>query len=46
MTFITGLTQAGVSVFGLFTMDPALFTFALFAIVFGGLNLIEFKRFA
>lgn len=37
--------QAGISVFGLFHMDPALFTFILFAIAFGGLNLLEFKRF-
>jgi hypothetical protein len=36
---------AGINVFGLITMDPAMFTFLLIAIVFGGLNLFEFKRF-
>lgn len=39
------LAQAGISIFGLFNMDPALFAFALVAIVFGGLNILEFKRF-
>lgn len=37
--------QAGISIFGLFTMDPALFAFALVAILFGVLNIIEYKRF-
>jgi len=37
--------SGGISVFGLFSMDPALFTFALIAILFGGLNILEFKRF-
>jgi hypothetical protein len=43
--FVMTLVQAGISIFGLFSMDPALFAFALVAIVFGGLNILEFKRF-
>ena len=39
------LVQAGISIFGLFHMDPALFAFGLVIIVFGGLNLLEYKRF-
>ena len=39
------LAQAGISIFGLFTMDPALFAFGLIIIAFGGLNLLEYKRF-
>lgn len=39
------LVQAGISIFGLFNMDPALFAFAFIIIVFGGLNILEFKRF-
>ena len=39
------LIQAGISIFGLFTMDPALFAFAFIIILFGGLNLLEYKRF-
>ncbi len=42
---MAGLFQAGISIFGLFHMDPALFTFLLIAILFGGLNILEFKRF-
>jgi len=38
------LINAGISVLG-FSIDPALFTFGLIAIVFGGLNILEFKRF-
>ena len=45
MVLISGIIQAGVSIFGLFNMDPALFAFALAIILFGGLNLIEFKKF-
>lgn len=37
--------SGGISIFGLFSMDPALFTFALIALLFGGLNILEFKRF-
>lgn len=37
--------QAGVSIFGLFHMDPALLIFGLCALLFGGLNYIEYKRF-
>lgn len=39
------IIQAGISIFGLFTMDPALFAFLLVAVIFGGLNILEFKRF-
>ncbi len=39
------LIQAGISVFGLFTMDPALFAFGLVIIVFGALNFLDYKRF-
>lgn len=39
------LIQAGISIFGLFKMDPALFAFGFIILVFGGLNLLEFKRF-
>ncbi len=42
---MAGLIQSGINVFGLIHMDPALFTFLLIAILFGGLNLLEFKRF-
>ena len=38
------IQSGGISVFG-FTIDPALFTFGLIAIIFGGLNILEFKRF-
>ena len=36
---------AGISIFGLFTMDPALFAFALIIIAFGGLNFLDYRRF-
>ena len=36
--------QAGISIFG-FSVDPALFCFGLIAVIFGGLNILEFKRF-
>ncbi|WP_409433616.1 hypothetical protein ACJ3XI_03665 [Litorimonas sp. RW-G-Af-16] len=39
------LIQAGISVFGLFNMDPALFAFALVFLLFGILNLLDYKRF-
>ncbi len=38
------LIQAGISILG-FTVDPALFCFGLIAVIFGGLNILEFKRF-
>jgi len=38
------LIQAGISIFGI-TVDPALFCFGLIAVIFGGLNILEFKRF-
>jgi len=39
------IIQSGISIFGLFDMDPALFAFGLVALLFGGLNFLEFKRF-
>ncbi|MCF6275970.1 MAG: hypothetical protein L3J05_09435 [Robiginitomaculum sp.] len=45
MAFTLDLVQAGISIFGLFYLDPALFIFGLAAILFGGLNLLEFKKF-
>jgi len=39
------LIQAGgISIFG-FPVDPALFCFGLIAVIFGGLNILEYKRF-
>lgn len=38
------LIAAGISIFGI-SVDPALFTFGLIAVIFGGLNILEFKRF-
>lgn len=45
MVHISGLMQAGIKLFGLFTIDPALFIFLLAAVLFGGLNLLEYKKF-
>ena len=45
MAFSLDLIQSGVSVFGLFNIDPALLAFGIAAILFGGLNLLEFKKF-
>jgi len=42
---MSAIVQSGISIFGLFSMDPALFIFILTFIIFGGLNLIEYKRF-
>lgn len=41
---MSAIIQSGISVFGLFSMDPAIFTFLLIVIAFGGLNLLEYKR--
>ena len=41
---MSAIIYSGISIFGLFSMDPAIFCFLLIAIVFGGLNLLEFKR--
>ncbi len=38
------ILSGGISVFG-FAIDPALFCFGLIAVIFGGLNILEFKRF-
>jgi len=39
------IASGGISIFGLFSMNPALFAFLLIIVVFGGLNILEFKRF-
>jgi len=36
--------SGGISIFG-FSVDPAMFCFGLIALVFGGLNILEYKRF-
>ena len=38
------ILSGGMNVFG-FSVDPALFCFGLIALVFGGLNIFEYKRF-
>ena len=38
------IIQAGVSIFGLFTMDPALLAFAMAFTIFAVLNYIDKKR--
>ena len=35
----------GLSIFGLFTINPAVFGFLILILLFGGLNILEFKRF-
>lgn len=42
---ISSIIASGISIFGLFTMDAALFCFVIAGILFGGLNLIEYKKF-
>lgn len=42
---MAGIVQSGISIFGLFTINPALFAFLLVIGLFGILNIIEFKRF-
>ena len=39
------LSGGGLSIFGLFSMNPAMFAFLLIIAIFGGMNLLEFKRF-
>jgi len=39
------LIQSSISVFGLFSVDPALFAFGLTFIIFAGLNYLDYKRF-
>ena len=41
---MSAIIQAGIKIFGI-GVDPALVIFGLIAILFGGLNLIEYKRF-
>ena len=38
------IASGGISVFGL-AINPALFAFLLVALIFGGLNFLDFKRF-
>jgi len=38
------ILSAGISIFGI-PFNPALLAFLMVAIVFGGLNILEFKRF-
>ena len=38
------LSSGGINVFGL-SINPALFAFLLVAVLFGGLNYLDFKRF-
>lgn len=38
------LSGGGIKVFGLFSMNPALFAFLVTFIIFGALNLFEYKR--
>lgn len=45
MVLFSQIFQSGVSMFGLFNIDPALLIFGLAGILFGGLNLLEFKKF-
>ena len=45
MALFSGIIQSGINIFGLFSMDPALFCFLVVAILFGGLNLLEYKKF-
>ena len=39
------ILSGGLSIFGLFSMNPAMFAFLVIIALFGGMNLIEFKRF-
>lgn len=39
------ILSGGVSIFGLFEMNGALFGFLILGLLFGGLNILEFKRF-
>ncbi|GHA82127.1 hypothetical protein GCM10009069_01550 [Algimonas arctica] len=41
---MANLIQAGVSVFGLFTIDPALLAFIMIFVAFATLNYIDKKR--
>jgi len=41
---ISLIFSGGMNVFG-FSVDPALFCFGLIALIFGGLNILEYKRF-
>lgn len=42
--FTAEVIQSGIKVLGI-NFDPALFAFLVAFIIFGGLNLIEFKKF-
>lgn len=45
MIAISDLVFSGIRMFGLISIDPALFAFLLAAVLFGGLNLLEYKKF-
>ncbi|GEM_PF-1566997 len=45
MAFASEFIQTSVNLFGLFEINPALLTFIMIAILFGGLNLLEYKKF-
>jgi hypothetical protein len=38
------IASGGISILG-FSINPALFAFLLVAVLFGGLNILDFKRF-
>lgn len=38
------LIQSSISIFGLFSVDPALFAFGVVFIIFGALNFLDYKR--
>jgi|GEM_PF-1353295 len=50
MTFLSLLAalpiaSGGISIFGLFSINPAIFAFLLVIVPWGLLNIIEFRRF-
>lgn len=42
---MSAIIYSGISIFGLISLDPAIFCFLMVAILFGGLNFLEYKRF-
>jgi len=42
---MAAIIQSGISIFGLFSVNPAFFAFFLIIGLFGLLNILEFKRF-
>ncbi len=45
MIALSDFIFSGVRLFGLFVIDPALLAFLIAAVLFGGLNLLEYKKF-